>query len=571
MKFAGLALIFGALLYAQAPNPVQTGVAPNPNGAEPIFRVDVTSKTVRAVNYHNRQGTTHIDFRGTALMPEARGEASVTANTGATRISLQFDHLSNPAQFGAEYLTFVLWAITPEGRAERLGEVTLKDANSKTAGLYATTDLQSYGMIVTAEPYFSVSQPSDVVVMENFLRKDTSGTLEVIDAKYELLKRGQYTMNISGGALAPITSDLRIPLQLREAREAIAIAKAQGADHFAPDVMAKVAINMQNAEGFYLSKNQKELDTVAREATQQAEDARRISIVKEREEADLAAKRREEDAHRQAAAATAEAAAASAQAAEQARLRAAADADRADAERQKREAEIATAKAVGAQHDAELARMAALAEQKRLADEAAAAQAARAAAEKDTLALRDKLREQLNSILQTRDTARGLIVSLSDVLFDFNQASLKPGAREKLAKVSGILLAYPTLHMNVEGHTDSIGSDDYNLKLSQRRADAVRDYLTSNGINTANVQAIRAWKGWAGRIERHRGGTAAEQARGNGCKWRRDRATDSGHHQFASVTQNLNFIFPEDFFQGGWPIGHLPFFLAAACGNWQSL
>jgi outer membrane protein OmpA-like peptidoglycan-associated protein len=489
MKFTALTFVFAALVCAQAPNPVQTGVTPSPNGTEPIFRVDVTSKTVRAVNYHNRQGTTHIDFRGTALMPEARGEASVTANTGATRISLKFDHLSNPAQFGPEYLTYVLWAITPEGRAERLGEVTLKDPNSKSAGLYATTDLQSYGMIVTAEPYFSVSQPSDVVVMENFLRKDTSGTLEIIDAKYELLKRGQYTMNITAGALAPITSDLRIPLQLREAREAIAIAKAQGADHFAPDVMAKVAVNMQNAEGFYLGKNEKELDTVAREATQQAEDARRISLVKEREAAELAAKRREEDARQQAATANAEAAAASAQAAEQARLRAAADADRADAERQKHEAEIATANAVNAQHDAELARMAAQAEQKRLADEAAAAQAARAAAEKDTLALRDKLREQLNAILQTRDTARGLIVSLSDVLFDFNQASLKPGAREKLAKVSGILLAYPTLHMNVEGHTDSIGSDDYNLKLSQRRADAVRDYLTSNGINAANIQA----------------------------------------------------------------------------------
>jgi len=494
MKFAVFTLLFAAVLYAQAPNPVQTGVTPNPNGSEPIFRVDVTSKTVRAVNYHNRQGTTHIDFRGTALMPEARGEASVTANTGATRISLKFDHLSNPAQFGPEYLTFVLWAITPEGRAERLGEVTLKDPNSKSAGLYATSDLQSYGMIVTAEPYFSVSQPSDVVVMENFLRKDTSGTLEIVDAKYELLKRGQYTMNITSGALAPITSDLRVPLQLREAREAIAIAKAQGADRYAPDVMAKVAVNMQNAEGYEHSKNEKELDTVAREATQQAEDARRISIVKERELAEQAAKeataRREEEARARTDAANAEAAAASAQAAEQARLRAAADADRADAERRKREAEIATAKAVSAQQDAELARMAALAEQKRLADETAAAQAARAAAEKDTLALRDKLREQLNVILQTRDTARGLIVSLSDVLFDFNQASLKPGAKEKLAKVSGILLAYPTLHMNVEGHTDSVGTDEYNLKLSQRRADAVRDYLTSNGINAANVQAV---------------------------------------------------------------------------------
>jgi outer membrane protein OmpA-like peptidoglycan-associated protein len=332
-----------------------------------------------------------------------------------------------------------------------------------------------------------VSQPSDVVVMENFLRKDTSGTLEVVDAKYELLKRGQYTMNIQSGALAPITSDLKVPLQLREAREAIAIAKAQGADQYAPDVMAKVAVNMQNAEGYYSSHREKELDTVAREATQQAEDARRISIVKEREAAELAAKqaseRREEDARQKAAASAAEAA-------EQARLRAAADADRAAAEREKREALIATANAKDAQQQAEAARLAALAEQKRLADEAAAAQAARSEAEKDTQAMREKLRDQLNAILETRDTARGLIVSLSDVLFDFNQATLKPGAREKLAKVSGILLAYPSLNMNMEGHTDSVGSDEYNMKLSQRRADAVRDYITSNGINAANVQAI---------------------------------------------------------------------------------
>jgi outer membrane protein OmpA-like peptidoglycan-associated protein len=308
-----------------------------------------------------------------------------------------------------------------------------------------------------------------------------------VEAKYELLKRGQYTLNISSGALSPITTDVKVPLQLREAREAIAIAKAQGADHYAPDVMAKVAVNMQNAEGYYKSKREKDLDTVAREATQQAEDARRISIVKEREASELALKeasdRREREARERAAASKAEAE-------EQTRLRAAADADRSAAEREKHEAEIATAKAVSAQHDAELARLAALAEQKRLADENAAAQAARASAEKDTQAMREKLREQLNSILQTRDTARGLIVNLSDVLFDFDKATLKSDAKEKLAKVSGILLAYPSLHMNVEGHTDSVGSDEYNMKLSQRRADGVRDYLTSNGISAANIQAV---------------------------------------------------------------------------------
>ena len=268
-------------------------------------------------------------------------------------------------------------------------------------------------MIVTAEPYFSVSQPSDVVVMENFLRKDTSGTLEIVEAKYELLRRGQYTMNIKAGTLAPITSDLNVPLQLREAREAIAIAKAQGADIFAPDVMAKVSVNMQNAEGYYVSHNEKELNTVAREATQQSEDARRISIVKAREAAEQAAVRREEEARKQAVAAKAEAA-------RQAGLRAQADAERASAERAKHEAEIATLQARDAQKDAEAARLAAIAEQQRLASETAAAKAARVSAEQDAQALRqdaqalrDRLREQLNVILETRDTARGLIVNLS--------------------------------------------------------------------------------------------------------------------------------------------------------------
>jgi hypothetical protein len=201
--------------------------------------VEVTSRVVRAVNYHHRKGVTKIDLRGTALMPDARGDAEVTPNDGATRINLHFDHLSNPVQYGPEFLTLVLWAVTPEGRTERLGEVTLRDADNRKTELYATTDLQSFGLIVTAEPYFSVSRPSDVVVMENFIRPDTTGTMEDIDAKYELLRRGQYTMNIGAPRLTALTSDLRVPLQLREAREAMAIARAQGADTYAADTMRK--------------------------------------------------------------------------------------------------------------------------------------------------------------------------------------------------------------------------------------------------------------------------------------------------------------------------------------------
>jgi outer membrane protein OmpA-like peptidoglycan-associated protein len=436
------------------------------------------------VNYHNRQGTTHIAFQGTALMPAARGQADVTANTGATRINLHFDHLSNPHQFGREYLTYVLWAITPEGRPERLGEVTLRNPNDTNAGLYVTTDLQTFGMIVTAEPYFAVARPSDVVVMENIIRKDTSGTLETVDAKYELLKRGQYTMNIDASRLSGMTADLKVPLELREARQAIAIAKAQGADKYAADTMGKVAIDMQNAEGFYRSgHNEKEMITDAREATQMAEDARRIAIAKEEQIAKETLIQSEQTAKQKAADEA------------QRRAEAEAETERAhaaahQAEQQKKEAELAMAKAREAQQEAEAARQAALAEEAKLAQEKSEALNAKQQAEKDAQALRERLKEQLNMILATRDTARGLIVNMSDVLFDFNKATLKPDAKEKLARVSGILLAYPTLHLSVEGYTDSIGTPEYNLKLSQRRADSVRDYLVSNGINSANIQSI---------------------------------------------------------------------------------
>jgi outer membrane protein OmpA-like peptidoglycan-associated protein len=482
-------LAAAAAIYAQAPSPVQSNVSETADGHVPIFKVEVTSRTIRAVNYHHRQGKTNIEFRGTALMPEARGEAEVTPNDGATRVNLKFNHLSNPLQYGREYLTLVLWAITPEGRPERLGEVTLRNADQKNAELYATTDLASFGMIVTAEPYFNVSQPSDVVVMENVQGKDTTGVMEDVDAKYELLKRGTYSTNVSQTGVVEATADASLPLQLREARLAMTIAKAQGADTYAADTMQKAENDMINAEGFAKSKNLKQLETAAREATQMAEDARRISIQKEQDEAQRAMKQRETDARAQAKAETARAAEAQQRAEEEARLRATAQAEAASADAKKREAETAMASAKQAQAEAEAAKAAAVAEQERLTAAKTAAESSKDQAEKDAQALRARLKDQLNLILQTRDTARGLIVNMSDVLFDTNQATLKPGAKEKLAKVSGILLAYPSLHLTVEGHTDSTGSDDYNQKLSERRADSVLEYLVTNGISSGNIEA----------------------------------------------------------------------------------
>lgn len=515
MKTSALVLIATGILSAQlVPNPTQTPrTAQTGDAPQPIFRVTVVSRTTRAVNYHHRQGSTKIDFRGTALMPESKGEAKVESNTGATKMSLRFDKLQPATRFGPEYLTYVLWAVTPEGRAKNLGEVVMK-GNGDNAQLDSTTDLQTFGMIVTAEPYWAVTQPSDVVVMENFIRSDTTGTMEQVDAKYELLQRGMYTSIVSPSVLTPLTADTRVPLQLREARNAVAIAKATGAEKYAADTLQKALVNMQNAEGYLIGKRgTKPLETVAREATQMSEDARIITIRKMQAE-QLAAER---------AASADREAQAKAQADAEAQKRAQAEAQtltaqqaKAEADRARAQAEMASAQAAKDRAEADTARQAAMAQQQAAQAEAeksrlAAAQAdqqrqlaeqQRLAAEKqvqqseaEKAEMRQRLLTQLNLILATRDSARGLIVNMSDVLFDTAKATLRAGAREKLSKVAGIVLAYPTLKLAVEGHTDSVGGDSYNQVLSEKRAYAVRDYLVAQGINGNSMTAIGLGKG----------------------------------------------------------------------------
>jgi len=474
-----------ATLCAQAPNPTQREPALTPaetGQPMPIFRVTVVSRTVSAINYHHRSGTTHIDFRGTELMPPARGEARVESQMGSTKIDVHVNHLTPANQFGPEYLTYVLWAITPEGRAQNLGELALSGDHS---GLLATSSLQVFGLIVTAEPYFAVTQPSDVVVMENFVRNDTTGTIQQVHAKYELLKRGQYVLNRA--AYQPVRINPKGPLQLAEAENAVEIARLAGADRYAADTFQKAMIALQNAEGFMSSHGGKPVETNAREAAQMAEDARIITY-KRIEEEQLANERRLKQEQLAQQRAAAEQAQANAQAAE---------AQRAAAEQAQREAQAASAQAVRDRAAADAARAAAVqqqqqaeAEAERARQAAAQADAQRQQAESEKTQLRERLRQQLNAILETRETARGLIVNISDVLFDFNKYTLKPGAREKMAKVSGILLAYPGLKLQLEGHTDSVGSDDYNLKLSQQRADAVRDFLVEQGVAMASIASI---------------------------------------------------------------------------------
>lgn len=510
MRLLSLLLVLVGPLAAQAPqapNPTQQ-TAP-PGGPVPVYRVTVVARTTKAINYRHRSGSTKIDFRGTALMPEARGEAKVESKQGVIKIDANMEDLQPATRYGPEYLTYVMWAITPEGRATNIGEVLLNGDRSK---LSATTELQSFGLIVTAEPYFAVTQPSDVVVMENFVRHDTTGTIEEIDAKYELLQRGQYTLNVNPAELRPMRLEPRVPLELYEARNAVQIARWTGADRYAGDTFQKAVQGLENAEGYLRGRQgKKPIGTVAREAAQMAEDAR-IITVKRIEEERLASERalaaeREARANAEAQAESRRRARAEADQKAEAERRARAESERAaaqlEAERVKREADASraaaqaeTERASRAKAEAEVARAAAVTQQQAAQAEAENARLAaqeadrlRQKAESEKAELRAQLLRQFNAILETRDTTRGLIVNMSDVLFDTGQYTLRPGAREKLARVSGIIAGHPGLRLEIEGHTDSVGGDEYNQRLSEQRAAAVRDYLVRQGLSMNSVTA----------------------------------------------------------------------------------
>ena len=480
-----------------------------PMNTTPTFRVTVISRSVQAVNYQHRSGSSKLDFAGTDLMPSANGVAEINSKRGSIAIEAEFGNLRTPTTFGNEYLTYVLWAISPEGRAVNLGEVLL--GGNHRSKLNVTTDLQAFALIVTAEPYYAVRQPSNVVIIENVVREETKGTTEAVNAKYELMERGGYIP--TGYKFDPVILNAKLPLEFFEARNAVRIAQSEGAEQYASDSYQHAIQLMNNADKEATNKHidKKPLIAVSREAVQTAEDARAIAV-KKMDDVRLANERQDsvdaqtrsqaqaDEATRQKAQAesdTAKAQAAKAQAESDAvnaqTANAQAQADAAKARSDSADAQAAAAKAKSDMADSQASSANALsaaqadADQSRLAAQQANLTAQQA--ETDKAAMRTKLSEQLNSILQTRDSARGLIVSMSDVLFDTGKYSLKPGAREKLAKVAGILLAYPGLNIEVGGYTDNVGGDAMNQTLSENRAGSVRDYLVQQGVATNSVSA----------------------------------------------------------------------------------
>jgi outer membrane protein OmpA-like peptidoglycan-associated protein len=374
-----------------------------------------------------------------------------------------------------------LWAISPEGRAINLGEILVGDNHRSKVDV--TTDLQAFALVVTAEPYYAVRQPSNVVVIENIVRDDTKGTTEALNTKHDFLERGGYIP--TGYKFDPVVLNTKLPLEFFEARNALRIAQSEGAERYAHDSYQHAVQLMNNADEYATQKNypRKELIAVSREAVQTAEDARAIAVKRMDEE--RLANERQDSADAQAKS--------QGQADDAIRQKEQAQSDTAKAQAAKTQAESDAAKAQSDMTANQAASAAAVsaaqadADRSRLAAEQAQSNAQQA--EADKAAMRTRLSEQLNTILQTRDSARGLIVSMSDVLFDTGKYSLKPGAREKLAKVAGILLAYPGLNIEVGGYTDNVGGDAMNQTLSENRAGSVRDYLVNQGVANNSVSA----------------------------------------------------------------------------------
>lgn len=481
-------LVIGAAAQAQ----ITTQVQVESSNAIPTYRIVVVSRTSRAMSYAHRNGTTEVNFQGTELMPGAAGQGKVESKRGTRKISVEFSGLQRPTSFGGEYLTYVLWAISPDGQPVNVGEVLVGD--NHRSKLDVTTGLQAFALIVTAEPDFAVRQPSNVVVLENVVGRDTVEFSDAVDAKYEVISRGGYIP--TGYNFDPVVLSARLPLEFYEARNALRIAQSAGAELYATASYEKAVGQMRAADALATDKHEdkKSLISLSREVVQTAEDAREATVKHIDEERTQLERN----------AAANRVANANDLANEEAKRRAVAEAVAVNAVQQRNAADQQSADAQAAARQAADAQAAAEANSDRdraaTADAQAAAASSNAAAAasdaqlqqavQDREALRARLLAQFNLILETHDTARGLVVNMSDVLFDSGKFTLRPLAREKLAKISGIVLAYPSLNLAIEGNTDSVGTDSFNQQLSEQRAEGVRDYLTHQGIPQSSTTSI---------------------------------------------------------------------------------
>jgi flagellar motor protein MotB len=458
-----------------------SGQEPAKSGTAPIFQVNVTESTIAAVNYQYRQGPTKIDFRGTLLMPEAKGEATVESKRGRTEIDANFEHVLAPQRFGPEYLTYTLWAVTPEGGVRNLAEIV--PGHSDKASLHVSTELQAFGLIVTAEPYSATRHPGNVVVLENRVRPDTEGKIEQVQAKYELMPRGEYTWHEPAELGSATTGGPKVSmdryeaiLELYEAQNAVGIARAAQAERYAPQTFARAQQLYDTAQSMDSRKAPSSMIVQnAREAVETAEDARMIAERK-REEETLAGARTEAANAKEALTQAQEATRQVQSQADEARAQAEEARARADAEHAaltRAEANARTAREQAAQ--AEANEQAALVQPKTTV--------VKPAPDTRKSDLRMALLDQLNGVTAVLDTARGLVVTVPDS--DFTGPEMHPAVSGRLTRIAAIVMAQPGLRIEVEGNSDTSGGQE----LSSQRAEAVRRALIAQGFPEGRVTA----------------------------------------------------------------------------------
>ncbi|HEU4390753.1 MAG TPA: OmpA family protein [Blastocatellia bacterium] len=447
-----------------------------------------------AISYPENDGTS-VDIVGTALNPRASGKAEVKRSDGRTRVKLDIDNLDNPLGLAGYYTTYVLWAIAPEGQADNLGELPVTLENKRE--IEFTTPYKTFGLIVTAEPHGLVKLPSPAVVAENILRKNTKGGITSSQIEYRG-DPGSLYLSEHGPASPATGIDYSTPLAVLGARRAVEIARRAHAQRFAEAELRESEVRLAALEQIWPRHrgNEKRFTGEAHEVMRLAEQARALAVERE-EQARLDAERRAASSTISRAQSEADRARSEAYQAKNEAERAKTDADRARQETEdyrdalrRSETDLAAARQRVEQAQSDADRAKANEDLARIQAENAKLEAEQARRERDSA--QQRLFISLSEILETRREARGLIVSLSDVLFDFDKATLKPGAKEKLSKLSGILLAYPGAYrMEIEGHTDAIGSADYNVKLSEARANSVKDYLAQAGIDSGRITAVR--------------------------------------------------------------------------------
>jgi outer membrane protein OmpA-like peptidoglycan-associated protein len=445
--------------------------------------VIVTRRDTVAIRYSEGQNST-IELVGTRLAPTLIGKAEVKRQQGRTRIKLEMKDFANPQALGPFYTTYVLWAISPEGRADSLAEMPFK----RDSNIEVTTALQTFALIITAEPYSAVKLPSPVIVAENQMRSGTKGVPETSKIQYRGDAGTFYAVSTDEPSMA---ADYNTPLVVLGAHRAVAIAKRAGARKYDEEDFHQAEVKLAVLDQTWPEnrKAEEKLGGQARDIMQLAEHAREVSVERDNQSR-LSAERQEArstiaQSKSEAEQARSDANQAQSQAAE-AQSQAAQAQD--EAARAKHETEIARQRVQDAQTEADKAK--ANEELARAQAEQSRIDADQARSEKE--AAEQQLYISLSAILETKREARGLVVSLSDVLFDFNKATLKPGARERLAKLAGVLIAYPgPYRMEIDGFTDSVGTDEYNLKLSQDRADTVQSYLVEAGVHTDRISQVK--------------------------------------------------------------------------------